>query len=164
MGTDVLVSRGDEELSLTTPPFWCDAAELQAASAAGQMARCVDLYRGDLMAGFHLAGCREFERWLDGERESARECAAAAALGLATALEEDEHHTTAGRLARKAVSFKWDDERVLRRTMRMLSRIGDNAGALRLYEALVSRMREELDAEPSAESRSLAESLRGPRT
>ena len=57
--------------------------------------------------------------------------------------------------------FKWDDERVLRRAMQLLARIGDHAGALRIYDEFVSRMREELAADPADETRRLAESLRG---
>lgn len=162
LGADTVVSRGDEDLALQAPPFWCDAAELQSASALGHVGRCVELYRDELMMGFHVAGCPEFERWLDSERESAREAAAAASMALATAMEQDERYTTAGRLAKKAVNVKWDDERVLRRAMQMLSRIGDHAGALRLYEQFATRMRKELDAAPSAESRALADTLRGP--
>ena len=30
----------------------------------------LELYRGELMPGFHLAGCAEFGSWLDGERSS----------------------------------------------------------------------------------------------
>ncbi len=161
LGAEVLVGRGDEELALRSPPFQCDAAELQVASTQGQMARVVELYRDELMPGFHVAASAEFDRWLEQERASARECAAAAALALATAMEADERFTTAGRLAKKAVTFQWDDERVVRRAMQMLARIQDHAGALRLYAELEKRMKEELDAAPSAESRALADALRG---
>lgn len=129
LGADVVVSRGDEELGLRLP-FWCDAFELATAYAKAQMVRAVELYKGELMPGFFLAECGEFERWLDAERASARECAAASALALAAIMEQENNLTVAGRLVRKAVAFKWDDERVLRRTMQLLVRIGDNAGAL----------------------------------
>ena len=49
---------------------------------------------------------------------------------------------------------------MLRRTLTMLARIGDHAGALRLYDEFVKRMREELEAEPSPETAALIESLR----
>jgi serine/threonine-protein kinase len=160
LGAEVVVARGDEDVGFARPPFWCDAVEIAESSAKGQMAHIVELYRGDLMTGFHLAGCVEFERWLDGERESVREHAAAAALGLAALKEQEEHFTTAGRIAKKAVSIKWDDERVLRRAMQMLVRIGDHAGALRLYESFAERMRTDLEASPSAETQALANSLR----
>ena len=63
-------------------------------------------------------------------------------------------------MARRAVRYSWDDERVLRRTITMLARIGDHAGALRLYEEFAARMKQELDADPSPETVALVDSLR----
>jgi len=160
LGADALRSRGDEELALDADAVWCDAAALVDAADAGRMLRAVELYRGDLMPGFHLAGCAEFDQWLDEERRLARERAAAAAWGLARTLESEEQLTDAGRMARRAVRFSWDDERVLRRTITMLARIGDHAGALRLYDDFARRMKQELDAEPSPETVKLADTLR----
>ena len=125
---------------------------------SGKMLRAVELYRGELMPGFHLPDCAEFERWLDEERALARERAAASAWGLARSLESDSRLTDAGRMARRAVRYSWDDERVLRRTITMLARIGDHAGALRLYEEFAARMKQELDADPSPETVALVDS------
>lgn len=160
LGADAVRSRGDEEIGLAVPPIWCDAVELAAAAAAGRMLQAVNLYRGELLPGFHLPDCAEFDRWLDEERTVARESAAAAAWGLARALENDSKYTDAGHWARKAVQYRWDDERVLRRTLSMLARIGDYAGALRLYEEFAARMKTELEALPSPETIALADSLR----
>ena len=160
LGADALRSRGDEEIALAVPPVWCDAGELATAEDEGRMMRAIELYRGELMPGFHLVGCAEFERWLDDQRNIARERAGAAAWGLAQSLEGDSRLTDAGMWARKAARYSWDDERILRRTLTMLARIGDHAGALRLYDEFAERMREELNAEPSPETTALAESLR----
>jgi len=160
LGAEALRSRGDEEIGLAVPPAWCDAGELATAAEAGRMMRAFELYRGELMPGFHLVGCVEFERWLDDERNAARERAGAAAWGLARSLESDSRLTDAGMWARRAARYSWDDERILRRTLTMLARIGDHAGALRLYDEFAERMRQELNAEPSPETTALAESLR----
>lgn len=160
LGADVIRGRGDEEIGVAVPPLRCDAVELAAAAANGRMLQAVNLYRGELLPGFHLAGCAEFDRWLDEERTSARERAAAAAWGLARTLESDNRNTDAGHWARKAVRYRWDDERVLRRTLTMLARIGDYAGALRLYEEFSARMKEELEATPSPETVALVDALR----
>jgi len=162
LGADSLRSRGDEEIGLSMPPLWCDVVELADAADSGKMLRAVELYRGELMPGFFLTGCAEFQRWLDEQRTDARERAAAAAWGLARVLEEDSRLTDAGQMARRAVRYSWDDERVLRRTLTMLARIGDHAGALRLYDEFAERMRQELDAEPSPETVALADTLRPP--
>ena len=160
LGADALRTRGDEEVGLAMPPVECDAVELALAADSGLMLRAVELYRGELLSGFHLTGCVEFERWLDEERTVARERAAAAAWGLARTLEAENQFTDAGLMARRAVRYSWDDERVLRRTLTMLARIGDHASALRLYDEFVHRMRTDLDAEPSPETAKLAQTLR----
>lgn len=160
LGADAVRSRGDEEIGLAVPPVWCDAVELAAAADAGRMLRAFELYRGELLPGFHLPGCGEFDRWLDDERAVARERAAAAAWGLARTLESESEWTRAGLMAKRAVQYKWDDERVLRRTLTMLTRIGDHAGALRMYDEFATRMRTELDADPAPETVALARSLR----
>ena len=160
LGAGAVRSRGDEEICLAMPPVWCDAVELADAADSGKMQRAVELYRGELMPGFYLNGCAEFQRWLDEERTDARERAGAAAWGLARLLEEDDRLTDAGQMARRAARYSWDDERVLRRTLTMLARIGDHAGALRLYDEFAARMRRELEAEPSPETVALADTLR----
>jgi DNA-binding SARP family transcriptional activator len=160
VGGEALWNRGDEEIGLAMPPVWCDAVESRAAADAGRMLRVHELYKGDLLQGFHLAGCVEFQHWLDVERSEARERAAAAAWGLACIFERDQRFTDAGVMAKRAVRYSADDERVLRRTMVMLQRIGDHAGALKLFDEFATRMRAELDADPSPETLKLVSSLR----
>lgn len=160
VGGEALWNRGDEEIGLAMPPVWCDAVESRAAADAGRMLRVHELYKGELLQGFHLPGCGEFQHWLDAERSEARERAAAAAWGLACIFERDRQFTDAGMMAKRAVRYSSDDERVLRRTMTMLQRIGDHAGALKLFDEFATRMREELEANPSPETMQLVSSLR----
>lgn len=160
LGADSLWNRGDEEIALAMPPVWCDAVESRSAADAGRMLRVHELYKGELLESFHLPGCAEFQHWLDAERADARERAAAAAWGLACIFERDQRFTDAGMMAKRAVRYSADDERILRRTMTMLQRIGDHAGALKLFEEFATRMREELEADPSPETLKLVSSLR----
>lgn len=160
LGAEALRTRGDEEVGLASPPVWCDATELASAADQGRLLQAVTLYRGELLTGFHLPDCSEFERWLEDERRAARERAVSAAWALARTFEDDSKLTDAGLWARKAVRISWDDERVLRRTMTMLTRNGDHAGALRLYDEFAARMRAELDAEPSPDTIALVDSIR----
>lgn len=159
LGAEMVRSRGDEEIGLMFPPLWCDAVELVSAAENGRMLQAVNLYSGELLPGFYLSGCVEFERWLEEERGSARERAAAAAWGLARTLESENQNTDAGLYAKKAVRYSWDDERVLRRTITMLARIGDYAGAIRLYEEFANRMKE-YEVLPAPETKALVDRLR----
>jgi serine/threonine-protein kinase len=162
LGPESIVSRGDEEVSLAST-IWCDVEEFSMRADAGHLERALQLYRGELMPGFHVAGCTDLDLWLEGERTEARERAAAAAWALACRLESDESYTEAGHWARRAVRYTSEDERVLRRAVRMLDRLGDRAGALRLYDDFVRRIRQTLDSEPSEETAALIASLREPR-
>jgi DNA-binding SARP family transcriptional activator len=160
LGADSIVSRGDEELALPTAGLSCDVREFTEAADTGRLARALDLYRGELMPGFHIAGCANLDAWLDDQRAAARERAAAAAWALAHRLEGEENYTEAGQWARRAVRYTGDDERVLRRAVQMLDRLGDRAGALRLYDDFARQLRRSLDVEPSAETQALITALR----
>ena len=72
-----------------------------------------------------------------------------------------ESLTEAGQWARKAVRYSWSDERALRRALSMLDRIGDRAGALKLYDEFARRLKVDLEAQPSPETIELATRLRG---
>ena len=160
LGDDAILGRGDEELLLVHDRIWCDAVDFTNSADAGHLARALKLYRGDLMPGFHLPECNDFDLWLESERAAAIERAAAAAWALARRLEEDSQFSEAGSMARTAVRYVWSDERVLRRAMLMLQRLGDRAGALHLFDDVARRLRTELDAAPSAETVQLAATIR----
>jgi DNA-binding SARP family transcriptional activator len=141
LGEGTLVGRGDEELMLASDHLSCDAWEFTEDAEAGRFRDALALYRGELMPGFHLSGCVEFGSWLAQERTAAAHGAAAAAWALATQLETEQRLTEAGNMARQVVQYEWSDERVLRRTMLMLQRIGDQAGAIRVLEDFAAAAR-----------------------
>jgi serine/threonine-protein kinase len=161
LGEEVIESRGDEELAVPADALWCDAAAFREASDKGELAHAIELYEGELMPGFHLPECIDFDLWLEDQRRALQERAAAAAWALAERFEVDKRMTIAGKWARRAVEYAGTDERVLRRTMTMLDRLGDRAGALRVYAEFARRLRKELDAEPSPDSVKLAATMRG---
>jgi len=160
IGTDMVLSRGDEEVGLAEGAVTCDAVEFVTDVDEGRLARAMERYRGDLMPGFHLSGCADFERWLDDRRTDLRERASATALALAQMFERDARITIATKWARRAVRFSWDDERVLRRALSLMDRAGDRAGALRLYDEFAQRLRAEFDADPAPETTALISQMR----
>lgn len=160
LGDDALVSYGDEEVQLAPGALWCDAAEFTLAAESGQLGRALELYKGDLMPGFHLPECGSFQLWLETERAIAIERVVAVAWALARDAEGKGQLTDAAGWARVAARHAWSDERVLRRAIQMLERVGDRAGAMSLYETFARRLRAELDAAPSAETVALVTRLR----
>ena len=160
LGADAIVTRGDEEVALAPDALGCDATLFQTEAEDGLLTRALERYRGDLLPGLHVAGCAELDRWVDAERAELQATAAGAAWALARRLEGDGALTDAARIARRAVRIAWDDERALRRAMGMLARLGDRAGALRLYDEFARRLRAEYDAEPSPETLAAAAELR----
>lgn len=160
LGDQTIVSHGDEELQLAGGALWCDAVEFTTAAESGLLGRALDLYRGDLMPGFHLAECGEFQLWLEAERASALERVVAAAWAFARDCENKGQLTDAAGWARVAARRAWTDERVLRRALLMLDRLGDRAGAISLFDAFTRRLRTELDIAPSAETTALVAKLR----
>jgi serine/threonine-protein kinase len=160
LGAHVITTHGDDEVALTPDSMHCDAVEFSASVDKGHLVRALELYRGDLMPGFYLSGCVDFERWVEDERTAARERAAAASWALAVTFEGQEQLTAAGSMARRAVRHAWTDERVLRRAMGLLDRLGDRAGAIRMFDDFASRLRADLDVEPSSETVALANTIR----
>jgi len=160
LGAEAIVSFGDEELVIEAAAPWCDAVEFMTEIEAGRLGRAVELYRGDLMPGFLLPECGEFDLWLEETRAAALERVVAATWALARECEDLEHLTDAGNWARLAARRAWTDERVLRRALILLDRIGDRAGAISLFDGFARRLRSELETEPSPETAALVARLR----
>ena len=164
LGEQVFVVRGDEDLAINHECLTSDAVALREAMERGRLAKAVELYeKGDLMPGFYLAECAAFEQWLEDQRKNLHELAINACLELAKLLEANASGTKAGQYARKAVRLGGHNERILRRCLILLDRLGDRAGALEVYDDFAKRLRVELNALPSEETQALAAALRSGR-
>jgi DNA-binding SARP family transcriptional activator len=160
LGATALDGRGDEEIAMSPNRVWCDVAAFTHAADSGLLMQALQLYKGDMMPGFHLDGCQEFDQWLEAERVAARERAAATAWALAQRFETDKQLSDATGMARQSVRLAWTNERAVRRALAMLDRLGDAAGAARLYQDFTARLRAELDMAPSPETTELMERIR----
>jgi DNA-binding SARP family transcriptional activator len=164
LGGEALLARGDEEIGLDETAVWCDASAFDRAIPAGKYARALELYGGDLLPSFFLPGADEFEQWLETERARFRTLAGSAAWRAAEALEKDEQPTGAGAWARRAIELAPYDERVLRKMLALLDRLGDRAGAVAAYEGFRRQLVAAYGVEPSPETVSLVEAIRARRT
>jgi DNA-binding SARP family transcriptional activator len=158
LGEDAIVLRGHAWVGIDAAAIRCDALELRAHLAAGEVDQSLALWRGDLAAGFHVSGAPDFERWLDDQRETFRGSVRRAAWRKA-----DEARGKGGfeiDAVRRAVRLDPGNEPGVRRLMLLLSAAGDRGGALDAYQELADYFTRELEALPSSETRALAATLR----
>jgi DNA-binding SARP family transcriptional activator/TolB-like protein len=160
MGDGVIVGRGDDEVGLAQDLFWSDIAAFDAALERGELEEALDLYQGDFLQGFFVSDAPEFEQWLDQRRTELRAAAAKAAWTLAQQALDQRNPAGAAYWGRRAVSLAPLDERLLRRLIKLLDRVGDRAGAVREYELFARRLDDALELEPSPETRALVEEVR----
>ena len=160
LGSEVLLSRGHEEVGLDWSRIWCDVAGFETALDQGQLAEGVALYRADIVPGFHVDDAPEFEQWLDRERDRLRGRAVHAARILSERAEAGGERANAVEWARRALALAPFDEPATRHLMSSLDRAGDRAGALHAFEELVEWLGKELDAGPAPETVQLAEAIR----
>jgi DNA-binding SARP family transcriptional activator/TolB-like protein len=165
LGTETIASRSAEDLALAPGTLRCDALEFERALDEGRLSDALELYRGDLLPGFHADDIApELQEWLERERLRLRDRAARAAWALAEAAERESHGVEAAHRARQAVQFAPDDEAGFRRLVTLLDRLGDRNGALRAYDEFARRLRGEFGVEPAAETRALIEAVRSRET
>ena len=159
-GNGPILKHGDGLIGVNKDLVWCDVAAFEEASTAGEHAAAIELYRGDLLEGLFLPGLVDFERWLEIERSRLRHKAMQTAWARAEVEEEVRNWEGAAFWARRAATFAPDDETILQRLIGFLDHVGDRAGALREYDTFSRYLKQEFEAEPSAETQELIESVR----
>ena len=161
LGAEALLSRGDEALGIDGAKLWCDAVAFESALETKRLEEALELYRGDFMAGVHVPDAApELEEWISTERIRLRTAAADAAWSLSARDEAAANGTAAAHWARRAAALAPDDENAVRRLVGLLGKVGDRAGALRVYDEFARRLHQEFAIKPSPELRALAEDLR----
>jgi len=161
VGEGVIVTEGDDALSIDRARLVCDATRLRDAVANGRYEEAVDLYRGELLAGIHLANAGEaFEEWLSEERRRVSELVLRAVRALVDREANSGNLANAAYWAQRACALDPTDEGWLRRGMSLLDDISDAGSALRLYETFVRGLAAAFDATPSIETQALAARIR----
>jgi predicted ATPase/DNA-binding SARP family transcriptional activator len=161
LGEDVVVSRGADEVGIDADRFWCDAAAFSTCLKAGELAKAVELYRGELLEGLGaIPEAAEWEHWLEAERASLHRGFVDALRSLARAREAAGDIVGAAPLWRRLTVEAPLDAVAALGWMRVLASEGDRAGALEHGRQFEARIREELGADPDPEVASFAERLR----
>jgi len=147
---------------------WLDVAEFRSLIAAAErpvqqagqacpdrcqkLARAVELYRGDFLAGFYLGGCPAFEEWQFVQRERLYLQILEALAGLASFYEGGGELKTAEGYTRRQLELDPLREDAHRRLMRLLACQGRRGAALTQYEDCRQVLADELGVEPDAET------------
>jgi serine/threonine-protein kinase len=161
LGSETVVSRGDDDLGLAHEAMWCDAVAFERALDDNRPDCAMQLYKGPLLPGFHLPASLEFEHWLDEERTRFERLAAEAAWQLSADRETAGDGSGALHWARRAGEILPFDESVIRRLLELHVRSGDRAGAFNAYENFARRLKSEFEAEPARETQELVDRIRG---
>ncbi len=161
LGSEILTSRGDDQVGLARDVLWSDATAFEQAIAEDRPDIAMELYRGPLLPGFYLTDVIEFEHWLDHERLRLERLATEAAWRLAAEREASGDGGEALRWGRRAADLAPFDESILRRLLELHLRLGDRGGALNAFETFARRLSEELEAEPMEQTLALVARVRG---
>jgi serine/threonine-protein kinase len=160
LGEGIMVSCGDGVIGLDHRHVWCDVTAFNCALDQENRADALALYGGELLAGFHVAGVPEFERWLDGRRVRLAARAATAAWTLTECAKRRGDLSEALEWAFRLLAINQDDERALREAIALLDQVGDRIAALRIYRDFARRIAADYGIEPTPETKALVMAIR----
>ena len=124
------------------------------------LSQAVELYNGELLAGFGLADAAAFEEWLLLRRELLHQQALMALHTLADVYERRGDDQRAHLHASRKLALDPSREEAHRQLMRILARRGQFGEAIAQYHTCRRLLREGLDVEPDGETRALYDQIR----
>jgi len=147
---------------------WLDVAEFNERVRRGLaesgpdpllLSEAVRLYKGDLLAGFFLRDCVEFEVWLVTHQENAREDALQTFRTLVQIYLARGEHRFGIRYAKRLLAIDPLSEEAHRQLMRLYTMAGRRNRALTQYEQLLNLLQSELGVDPVEETTDLYRSI-----
>ena len=161
LGEDAIGARFAEELALEASEWSTDLWDFEDAVARGDRESALRIATsGELLDGLLVPDSAAMEHWLDGERARIRRVAVESACGLADRDELAGDVETAVEHLRVAAMLSPLDERIFRRRITLIDRLGDRAGALDAYADFSLLLQRELDVEASPETLALVDAIR----
>jgi len=133
--------------------------QLSEGPEADRLEQAISLYKGEFLEGFSVSEAASFEDWARLEGEQLHRTFLDTLHQLAECLELGGEIGRALSYARQGAAAEPLDERAQRQLMRLLALSGRRSEALAQYEACRGVLKEELKAQPSAETTQLYELL-----
>ena len=163
LGEGAIITQGEDEVGLDRAVVGCDAVVFADWCEADRLDEAMAVYQGPFLdALFVTDAAPEFELWVTDERARLSRLATAAAGALAARAERVPDLQSAIEWARRAVTIAPGDEVIAARLIRLVHQSGDRAGALREYERLRQRLKDEFQVAPSRETQGLIGRILGP--
>lgn len=138
------------------PDVVCDLRQFRATT--GEAA--ADLMAGELLSGFALRDCPEFETWLLAERERVRQQASVVLQQLVSHHTLQRNHARAAHCARQLLALEPWHEEMHRQLMLLLARSGQRTAALEQFHICQRVLAEAFGLPPGAETMMLHERIR----
>jgi DNA-binding SARP family transcriptional activator len=144
------------KVSLDVAGLECDVTRFRALLADGRLVDASRAYTGDLLSGFSLKDCVEFDEWQAREADALRRELAGALERLA---QEEPDPARAVAYAQRWLALDPLHEPAHRALVRLHGRAGDRAAAIRQYRECVRLLDRELGVTPLPETTALARAI-----
>jgi predicted ATPase/DNA-binding SARP family transcriptional activator/tetratricopeptide (TPR) repeat protein len=166
------ILQADSQTVFLTPGanIWLDVVAFQDAVerftgkqgkfALYALSNAMDVYRGDFLEGFHVAGASVFEEWALVECERLRMLALKVLQWLVTGYASQRENETALAYARHWLALSPWQEEAHRQMMRLLAATGQREAALMQYETCRQTLAAELGVTPDRETTQLYEQIK----
>ena len=151
---------GVAELSLDPALVTCDFTELEAAHAAGDWQRVIDLHAGPFLEGFHVRDSAEFDHWADARRAHYATLFQQAVEKGATLATARGDLAGAVALWRRLAAHDPLGSRATLALLDALAAAGETAAALTHYQLHKRLLQEQLGVPPDPEVTAAAERIR----
>jgi DNA-binding SARP family transcriptional activator/tetratricopeptide (TPR) repeat protein len=128
-------------------------------SDPAQLAKTLELYRGEFLEGFYLPDTPDYNDWVLIERERLQRLAVRGLNTLSSLHEASGDYLTALDCLERALAFDPLQEDLQRESIRLLYLSGDRPAAIRRYDQLRKLLDEEMGVPPMVETRVLYDAI-----
>jgi TolB-like protein/DNA-binding SARP family transcriptional activator/Tfp pilus assembly protein PilF len=158
LGEEAVQSCGDT-VRLNPDVVHSDLEAFEDALERGDLEEAVRVYGGPFLDGFFISGAREFEGWVEAERERLAGEYAGALESLAERAEAAEDYAEAAEWWRCLAAHDPYNSRVVLHRMKALAAVGDSANAIQCAREHELLLREELGMETAPDVMAFSELL-----